>query len=291
MLPQLRAQLRKPYPAVQDKRLKWRMLIVISGFISLFLFVFRPYGLESLVADEYYHFIGFGAVTGLVMWLFYFGLPVLLPGFYDEDSWTIGKEFSATLSILALISTGNWLYVLSAGLSEVSIINLGYSLGITTAVGIFPVAGLIAWTYIHSLRQTLNEAQKMDEQLLHKTTKVSQISTDKITISDDEGKEKIELSSEQLLYIAAAENYVEVFYLDNSQLRKKLLRNTLQAVEEMLQPFDNMFRCHRSYLINLNRLLHVDGSAQGYRLQLDEVPVLLPVARSKVQAFRSRIQN
>lgn len=291
MLTTLLAQLNKPYPTVQESRLKWRMLLIISLFISLFLFIFRPYGLESLELHETYHFLGFGSVTAIVMWLFYFGLPWLQPGFYDEDQWTIGKEFGATLSIILFIAAGNWMYTLATGLSEVSIINLGYSLVITAAVGIFPVAGIIAWTYIRTLKQTLSEAEKLDRQLLEYSHQPAGLSEGQLIISDEEGKEKIILDQEQLLYIAAAENYVEVFYLENKQLRKKLLRNTLQQVEEMLRPFHNMFRCHRSYLINFKKLVHIQGSAQGYRIQLQEVPILLPVARSRTQTFKQLIQG
>lgn len=291
MLTQLLFQLQKPYPTVQESRLKWRMLAIISVFICLFLFIFRPYGLESLPLQQSYHFLGFGGVTAVVMWLFYFGLPWLQPGFYDEDQWTIGKEFGATLSIILLIATGNWMYTLATGLSEVSIINLGYSLVITAAVGVFPVAGIIAWTYIRTLKQTLNEAEKLDQVLVRQHAPAIPINAGQLTISDEEGKEKLTLDQQQLLYIAAAENYVEVFYLDNKQLRKKLLRNTLQEVEEVLKPFDFMFRCHRSYLINFNQMVHVQGSPQGYRVQLQEVPVLLPVARSRTQSFKQRIQG
>ena len=291
MLHQLRTQLQKPYPSIQHNGLKWRLIFSTSLFISLFLFIFRPYGLESLAQKEFYHFVGFGGVTAVVMWLFYFGLPLLKPGLYDEDQWTIGKEFSSTIAIILLIATGNWLYTLRTGLSQVSLINFGYSLGITAAVGTFPVAGIITWTYVRTLKKTLSDAEKLDQQLLHKSAQAAAAPTGKLTISDDEGKDKIELAQEQLLYVAAAENYVAVFYLENNQLRKKLLRNTLQQVEEMLSPFEMMFRCHRSYLINFNHLLHVNGSAQGYQIQLQEVPIMLPVARSKTQAFKSRIQG
>lgn len=290
MLDTLLNHLRKPYPTVLEKRLKWRMLITISLFISLFLFIFRPYGLEMLAPTQYFHFIGFGSVTAVVMWLFYFGIPWVLPNFYDEDQWTIGREFVSTLAIILLIATGNWLYTLTAGLSQVSIINLAYSVGITAAIGIFPVSGIIAWTYIRTLKQTLSDAEKLDTQLHQKSVQSPAFSPAQITITDEEEKEVLVLDEEQLLYIAAAENYVEVFYIDNNQLRKKLLRNTLQQVEELVQPFEQMFRCHRSYLVNMNQLLHITGSSQGYRIQLKQVPVLLPIARSKVQSFKSRMQ-
>ncbi len=291
MIHDLLAQLKKPYPTIQESRLKWRMLVTISLFISLFLFIFRPYGLERLPLEQSHHFLGFGGVTAVVIWIFYFGLPWLKPGFYDEDQWTIGKEFGATLSIILVIAAGNWLYTLLTGLSEISMVNLGYSLVITAAVGIFPVSGIIAWTYIRTLKQTLTEAEKLDSQLLQQQQKPDADTAAKLTITDEEGKEKLHLELEQLLYIAAAENYVEVFYLENNQLRKKLLRNTLQEIVEKLAPFDAIFRCHRSYLINFKQLLHIQGSPQGYRIQLREVPVLLPVARSRTAAFKQRLQN
>ena len=60
---------------------------------------------------------------------------------------------------------------------------------------------------------------------------------------------KIVLVPDAILYIAAEENYINIYYIENSKVRNYVLRSSMKAVEELC--IDNgLVRCHRSFFIN-----------------------------------------
>ena len=57
------------------------------------------------------------------------------------------------------------------------------------------------------------------------------------------------INEKQLLFIKSSDNYIEVFYSVEAQIKSILLRNTLKSVENDLNHLENIFRCY-SFLFN-----------------------------------------
>lgn len=51
-------------------------------------------------------------------------------------------------------------------------------------------------------------------------------------------------------------------------------------MEENLAEFPEFYRCHRTYIVNLQKVKHISGNAQGYKLHLENIDTLIPVSRS-----------
>ena len=60
---------------------------------------------------------------------------------------------------------------------------------------------------------------------------------------------KIVLMPQSVLYIAAEENYVVIYYNENERMREYVLRSSMKAIDELCQE-NGLVRCHRSYYIN-----------------------------------------
>ncbi len=100
--------LNKPYPQTQNK---WKSAISISLFISLFLYVFQPFGLQLLKHDHKdLALLGYGVVTFLVLALNYVMLPFIKPSIFNEDRWTVKKQILWLVWIVFSISLGNYFY-------------------------------------------------------------------------------------------------------------------------------------------------------------------------------------
>lgn len=69
----------------------------------------------------------------------------------------------------------------------------------------------------------------------------------KIRIKGSTTRDEIQLYLEELVYLSASGNYVEVFYKNGSILEKKILRGKLLDIENQVP---QLYRTHRSYLIN-----------------------------------------
>ena len=78
---------------------------------------------------------------------------------------------------------------------------------------------------------------------------------------------KIELSN--LICINSANNYIEVNYLQDQELKSKLLRTTLKQIHSKVP---SLIKVHRSYLVNpVHFMTWIDSKTLG--LTKMEVPV------------------
>ena len=81
-------------------------------------------------------------------------------------------------------------------------------------------------------------------------------------------------------YIKAKGNYSEIHFIKNSVAEKKMMLVSLKIVEEQLKSVKNLERCHKSYIINLRRIIRISGNSQGYKLQFEGIKAKIPVSRS-----------
>jgi len=104
-----------------------------------------------------------------------------------------------------------------------------------------------------------------------------------IPFYDEKGGLRLSVKMENLLYIEATDNYVTICYLNKEKVNRFLLRNTLKRMEEV---FSNaaVIRCHRSFMVNFDKVKVIRKDKDGLMLELD-VPVLvnLPVSKTYVE--------
>ena len=105
-------------------------------------------------------------------------------------------------------------------------------------------------------------------------------SKDSISFFDEKGEMQLSIAKENFLYVESADNYVVVWYLKNEQPRKLMLRMTMGHMEEQLEG-TSALRCHRSYIVNMDRVKVLRRDKDGFfaELGLEGVPDL-PVSRT-----------
>lgn len=113
--------------------------------------------------------------------------------------------------------------------------------------------------------------------------------TDLLNLQADQKNEFLSVNQDQLLYLQSQDNYTEVYYLKNDELRKKLLRGSLSSFEKQLpRP---LFRCHRSYIVNLLAIESLKGNSQGYQLNLRHGEISIKVSRKYASDFRKNWED
>lgn len=100
--------------------------------------------------------------------------------------------------------------------------------------------------------------------------------------SADTSSELLKLSISDIVLIKSADNYVEILYLDHDTLRKKLVRNTLKNAEQMLRPFDQFIRCHRTYIIHTVHIERIHLKINSSYVVLKKLDERIPVSRPYV---------
>ena len=100
-------------------------------------------------------------------------------------------------------------------------------------------------------------------------------------------KETLSVRPENILYMEADGNYVNVCYLLDAEVTSKLLRSPIKQMETMLQDLPNFIRCHRTFIVNAHQVSHVKRSTQGYHLCLHHTQTEVPVSRGYAKDFKS----
>ena len=103
-----------------------------------------------------------------------------------------------------------------------------------------------------------------------------------LAFNDEKGELRFSLKTQDLLYLEAADNYVIVHYSDHSRLARYIIRNSLKNMEAGLMA-SGVIRCHRSYMVNFERVKIIKKERDGLVIELDEVEKhSIPVSKSYV---------
>ena len=102
--------------------------------------------------------------------------------------------------------------------------------------------------------------------------------------TDEKNEFAISVRDENLYYIAAADNYVDIVYLNNGKVKHFLLRQSLKNIEEQFAD-RGLVRCQRSYVVNLSKVKILRREDDGLVIDFDH-PQLQTVPVSKTYSDR-----
>lgn len=277
-----------PYPLRTSFASSFAFSLGTGVFVAGFLIVFQPFGTREFQSESKYLFLsGYGLVIALAIWLGS-NLPQrLFPRFFEEEKWTVGKHILFSSLVFTLVFAACYAYKDLALGHPVSWRGFLGFFPFALSIAIFPITGMIVGSYVLRLKHHAKGAAQANSHLAHPTPAPS---IQPIGLPDENGKLALEVLPSQLLYLQAADNYVEVFHLDNGQPRRAILRNTLTALESVLGNA-GLCRCHRSYLVNLGLVERLSGNAQGYRLHFAGLDASVPVARGRSTEVLSKLAD
>jgi tetratricopeptide (TPR) repeat protein/DNA-binding LytR/AlgR family response regulator len=116
-----------------------------------------------------------------------------------------------------------------------------------------------------------------------------------ITINTDSSSEVIRFLHNDLICFEANDNYTAIYLLKDGKLKKDLYRITLKKIESQIFGYENIIRCHKSYIININYLDKITGNAKGFKMHLRnldfEIPVSVSFPRQVIDALKINLIN
>lgn len=287
-LPCMRSLLSRPYRLAKIGPAAWRNALIFGIFVFLFLWLFQPFGLSAYQGSLLKVVLGYGATCTAVMLVLNGLVPLAIPHYFSGPKWNVGREIVWALTNVALIGLANLLYSVAIGFSKLNAGMLLWYEGYTLLIGLFPVTVGVLWTEARlSRRYRQGSAQVnagMRQTAAHDETPgvvvLQEIpSSVVITVPSENGREDLTLPLNELLFIRSAGNYLEVYHTGDKQVDRHVLRGSLKRTEEALSGFPRLLRCHKSHLVNLDRVQHVSGNAQGFFLHLDHGTETVPVSR------------
>ena len=248
-------------------------------FVFIFLYIFKPFNLYSLVDFflEYTALLGLTTAIGVFFMLY---IPALIfKSYFDEDNWTIGRNIFVILIGIILIGSLLW-YFGNLFKNYFGFIGLSYFtfLGYTFLVATIP---LVFFVFINekSVRgKRIKRAREINT--YNKEKLIKKVLKPEVVIYSDNKKEKIIFKTKDLVYISSQGNYASFFIKKKEGLKEKILRVTLTKINQELHDYTNIIRCHKSYIVNVNFINDISGNARGYLLKSEEIPFNIPVSRS-----------
>ena len=106
----------------------------------------------------------------------------------------------------------------------------------------------------------------------------------KFTLFDNNGVLKLSVSSANLYYVEADDNYIKVWYSDNKgDLQTYMLRCRLKTVEESFAGSD-LLRCHRKFIVNMAKVKVLQKVGATYEITLDNEAIApIPVTKTYIE--------
>ena len=107
-----------------------------------------------------------------------------------------------------------------------------------------------------------------------------------IEITSENESDNFRIQVSEIVYAKSADNYVEIGYLDEGTVKKKMVRNTLRNIEQQLSEFNNYIRTHRTSLVNIQYIDKLNKNFNTYWLSLDKTKETIPVSRQYLMAVK-----
>ena len=291
------AFLRKPFPVRDSSRRVFRTAFLIGLFVFLFLHIFRPFGISEIENLVWFATGGYGFITFLSILIVEFGGRELAPSVFNEDKWTVGKEIINVMIVILIVATGNYLFSVWLNFFEGGPGDYLRFIGFAMAVAIFPVGLQVLLRQNRIQKKRLAEAEKLTKELgesmegNENVTAETEKPSQPIELINEEGQLALSLLPGKILAFESADNYVKLWYLKNDDLSQLLIRNSLKHFEDQFAGMTAFFRCHRSFLVNLDHLQEVRGNARGYQLVIHPDLRTIPVSRRKSTEFNQLVKS
>ncbi|WP_456438207.1 LytTR family transcriptional regulator DNA-binding domain-containing protein [Psychroserpens sp.] len=221
--------------------------VIISLWLVLFLILIAPFDIADLDFSERLEIL---PIYGVISFMTYMALvPV--------QNWIFKRFKQLTVLFEVLFIAGiNAIQIIIAFIYYKSeIVNGEYNFQ-KWALEVYLPIGFILLTIVVFSRWFLNKKTQNNK---HK----------KLIIKGDNKLDVLQVLPEELVCISSADNYVEVSFLNQGKLQKKLLRNTLKAIQTDIPM---LLKVHRSHLINPSHFKAWNGSSSIILTQM-EIPV------------------
>jgi LytTr DNA-binding domain len=267
---------RKQIPSyLNEKGNTIRLILFTALFALVFINIYAPFGADrwfDLTQLEFFTYSSLVILTGVLVVvisriiIYYYGRKHLI-SYYKYFSW-IFAEILAMALFYALFQK----FVLKDVRIFIEIVK--QSARNTALVLLLPYS--IMWLYF-----SWRDKKEQIERLAGITALAGNI-RDMIPFYDDKSELKFSVKKENLLYLESAENYVNICYLSKGKISKYLLRDTLKKMEENFSGTE-IIRCHRSYMVNFEKVKVIRKDKDGLKLELDSPSAIdIPVSKTYV---------
>jgi len=241
-------------------------IILVSFSVSMFILILQPFGFANYENSKLVAASGFGLITFINLVLNNYLVKKQLRTLVKK--WTAMRELFNSVGLLTVICVTNFVYFsIITDHFDLSYRELLSMIFITVSFGIFPVLTKYNRRRLEISTTAIAEANQIRFSSINKTER------------------DFCIAQQDVLFIEATKNHVQIYYKEEDTIKTKCMRNTLSSVLAIL-PSERMFRCHRSFIINLDNIQSAKGNSNGYKVYFETYKHFIPVSRSYIKTFQ-----
>ncbi len=267
-----------PYYLTSKKSIT-KFLVFTTLFSMVFINIYKPFGSEywkDFSQTEFFLVSGIVVLSGVSILvisriIMYFSVKCSPITYWQYFTWIV-VEIAFVALIYSFISKFGYRL-------PNDFIELFYSAFLYTALVLF-LPYSVTWLYF-----ALQDAEKVIKQITSEENFIDlgvekNEKNDLLHFKDDKGHLRFSVSIQNLLFIESSDNYLEINYLNKGKVTRFMLRNSMKVMEERLGS-RSLMRCHRSYMINIEKIKVLRKDKEGLFMVLDieDVPDI-PVSKS-----------
>ena len=296
----------------QDHKETISIRVISCAFMVLAIAIFKPFGLEVWQWQAYVHLLcifALGLFSCLLTEVF-LRYVVRMPRSYDRGvSYIISRNLRFQCINTPLVSLLICLYrhFAMSGLVEGNKLSLSNYLETLVIIAFLSFAIGLYWRFKFRSRYLaveLEETRLLNEQLkklqtpnnepqimpdgscLASDQKSSGTNQDSLITLEGNTTEHVTFEISHLLYIEAVGNYVKVCQLQDKDVHTNMLRATMKQIEDALQAYPMIVRCHRAFMVNLGQVEQISSNSRAMQLVMRHSHDAIPVSRSNINKIK-----
>jgi hypothetical protein len=256
-------------------------IIFTSIFAYAFILLYHPFGSQSwfdINTGQFAFYSGFVVVVGMMVVII---SRVIMTQYRKWWTMTIlGYALMVAAEVLAM--TGFYMMIQKVFLHDRRFWFEVYYTAILNTTLILLIPYLISLLYFAWYDKKIHFDRLLREKESGREPRF-------VNITDENGESRLAIQLDELLYIEASENYVTIHYEDQTRTGRQMIRCSMKRMEEQMAGLP-VVRCHRSYMVNLNRVRLARKTRSGLVVELNTAqPVQLPVSETYKEVVRGKM--
>lgn len=143
---------------------------------------------------------------------------------------------------------------------------------------------------IYRLHETHDEVIRLRQQLEHQDFQPQATPDTNVNFFLKGGRLAFSTKLSGLLYIEAADNYVNIHYTNAGKEETFILLNSMKNIEQELAG-TSLMRCHRRYMVNVSNVKVMRKDGAGLVLELNGTTKIIPVSKSFAEPVTQHFAN
>lgn len=262
--------------------------LVFLAFCLTFVILYKPLNLHGSRSLSYELTMAVYLCTLSMPILFTIKILKATRYFSNPHEWSILKEFAAIAIILAAMGIALYFFgfLFELPSDRWNLTTFFDSCKQAFLVGIIPFMFFTLTNYRYLLAKDIVQDYKT---VVNPTAKEE--TEDLLKIESSLKKEEVSFFPSQLVYAESDGNYV-VFHLDvDGRSQQKMVRNSMNNIEQQLTEIPFLMRTHRAFIANMKKIRSKKGNTLGYRLKFSATDAEIPVSRLNTHDFDQVIKR